>query len=183
MWSIWLITSHIAVLFQFIIIVTVTDAMPEKSPNYKISPKPCSGNMHEGTCMFVWECIRSEGQHIGMCVDTFMFGSCCAHNLTENIILPEPLVYNKPMKQPNKNKNPAAASSNNRPAYTSSSGSTILHRPHGTGTLVIRPSNNQKQPYHKPNYGTLGTSVLPSLSDNTISDQNTSSDITTGTKL
>jgi len=32
--------------------------------------------------MFVWECINTEGRHIGMCVDTFMFGSCCAHNLT-----------------------------------------------------------------------------------------------------
>lgn len=28
--------------------------------------------------MFVWECLQSEGRHIGMCVDTFMFGSCCA---------------------------------------------------------------------------------------------------------
>lgn len=42
----------------------------------------------EGTCMFVWECIKSEGYHIGMCVDTFMFGSCCAHNATENVIVP-----------------------------------------------------------------------------------------------
>lgn len=32
--------------------------------------------------MFVYECINSNGRHIGMCVDAFMFGSCCAHNLT-----------------------------------------------------------------------------------------------------
>ncbi|KAI4459274.1 transmembrane protease serine [Holotrichia oblita] len=48
----------------------------------------------EGTCMFVWECIKSEGYHIGMCVDTFMFGSCCAHNITENTVLPQ--YVNKP---------------------------------------------------------------------------------------
>lgn len=38
--------------------------------------------MNYGTCMFVWECIKSEGTHVGVCVDTFMFGSCCVHNET-----------------------------------------------------------------------------------------------------
>lgn len=71
--------------------------MPGSSNNFKISPKPCTGNSYEGTCMFVWECIKSEGQHVGMCVDTFMFGSCCAHNLTENIVMPQTVVY-KPTK-------------------------------------------------------------------------------------
>lgn len=36
--------------------------------------------------MFVWECIKSEGEHLGMCVDSFMFGSCCAHNQATNSI-------------------------------------------------------------------------------------------------
>lgn len=36
--------------------------------------------------MFVWECIKSEGTHVGVCVDTFMFGSCCVHNTTVNTI-------------------------------------------------------------------------------------------------
>lgn len=34
--------------------------------------------------MFVWECLKSEGKHLGMCVDGFMFGSCCGHNDTAN---------------------------------------------------------------------------------------------------
>jgi hypothetical protein len=54
---------------------------------YKISPKPCRvpGQPNvDGTCMFVWECIKSEGTHVGVCVDTFMFGSCCVHNATAN---------------------------------------------------------------------------------------------------
>ncbi|XP_043685501.1 serine proteinase stubble-like isoform X1 [Vespula pensylvanica] len=57
--------------------------------SYKISPKPCKvpgPGDHEGTCMFVWECIKSEGTHVGVCVDTFMFGSCCVHNSTVNSI-------------------------------------------------------------------------------------------------
>ncbi|XP_025158310.1 serine proteinase stubble isoform X2 [Harpegnathos saltator] len=56
---------------------------------YKISPKPCKvpgSEGKEGTCMFVWECIKSEGTHVGVCVDTFMFGSCCMHNTTVNAI-------------------------------------------------------------------------------------------------
>ncbi|XP_022900363.1 serine proteinase stubble isoform X2 [Onthophagus taurus] len=64
------------------------------APAYQISPKPCYVDGMEGTCMFVWECIKSEGYHIGMCVDTFMFGSCCAHNITENTVLPQ--YSNKP---------------------------------------------------------------------------------------
>lgn len=40
----------------------------------------------EGTCMFVWECIKSEGSHVGVCVDTFMFGTCCVVNATNNYI-------------------------------------------------------------------------------------------------
>nr|XP_031847367.1 serine proteinase stubble-like [Nomia melanderi] len=57
--------------------------------SYKITPKPCrvpGPETKEGTCMFVWECIKSEGTHVGVCVDTFMFGSCCVHNSTTNSI-------------------------------------------------------------------------------------------------
>lgn len=91
MWSRWFVSSQIFFLYR------LAQSMPGSSHNFKISPKPCSGNSYEGTCMFVWECIKSEGQHIGMCVDTFMFGSCCAHNLTDNIVLPQTVVY-KPTK-------------------------------------------------------------------------------------
>lgn len=69
-----------------------------RSQNFKINPKPCSIGLLEGTCMFVWECIKSEGRHMGMCVDSFMFGSCCAHNYTENIILPNSFSYTRPTK-------------------------------------------------------------------------------------
>lgn len=69
-----------------------------RSQNFKISPKPCSIGRIEGTCMFVWECIKSEGRHVGMCVDSFMFGSCCAHNYTDNIVLPNTFSYTRPTK-------------------------------------------------------------------------------------
>lgn len=54
---------------------------------YQISPKPCWVDGMEGTCMFVYECIKSEGYHIGMCVDSFMFGSCCAYNTSDNTVV------------------------------------------------------------------------------------------------
>lgn len=34
--------------------------------------------------MFMWDCIKSEGLHLGTCSDRFLFGSCCYHNSTTN---------------------------------------------------------------------------------------------------
>lgn len=52
-----------------------------------ISAKPCQNALGQiGTCMFMWDCIKSEGQHLGTCSDRFLFGSCCYHNSTFNDI-------------------------------------------------------------------------------------------------
>nr|XP_029718824.1 serine proteinase stubble-like isoform X2 [Aedes albopictus] len=81
MWSRW--TSSILLVLTY----WIAQASTGSSHNsFKINPKPCTVNGIEGTCMFVWECIKSEGQHVGVCMDSFMFGSCCSHNLTENVI-------------------------------------------------------------------------------------------------
>ena len=51
----------------------------------KIRPKLCNNAFgEEGTCMFVWECIKTEGKHLGTCMDGFLFGSCCGHNESYN---------------------------------------------------------------------------------------------------
>lgn len=44
----------------------------------RISNKSCRVAGQSGLCMFVWECIKKDGRHMGMCMDGFMFGSCCA---------------------------------------------------------------------------------------------------------
>ena len=111
MWSRWLVTILVILLYQFMLnelikLPRLTDAIPSggiggnhhTSQNFKISPKPCTVGGIDGTCMFVWECIRSEGQHVGMCVDSFMFGSCCSHNLTENVVMPQVFSYTRPTK-------------------------------------------------------------------------------------
>ncbi|XP_065581578.1 serine proteinase stubble-like isoform X2 [Artemia franciscana] len=54
--------------------------------SYKIEPKPCKVKALEGTCMFVWECLKTDGKAVGMCVDGFMFGSCCVHNQESNLL-------------------------------------------------------------------------------------------------
>lgn len=97
-----------------LLVCKLVNSMPGSSSNFKINPKPCTVNAFEGTCMFVWECIKSEGQHIGMCVDSFMFGSCCAHNLTENIVLPhQHFDFKPPIKKP---KPPSSSNTSNRPS-------------------------------------------------------------------
>ncbi|XP_030376359.1 serine proteinase stubble, partial [Scaptodrosophila lebanonensis] len=111
----------------------------QRSQNFKISPKPCSFGRIEGTCMFVWECIKSEGRHVGMCVDSFMFGSCCTHNYTDNIVLPQTMfAYTRPTRPLNLRPPP-------QPYKPAISGMTTIERPHGAGTLVIRPSG----PHHQ----------------------------------
>lgn len=96
-----------------LVLFRLGDAMPGSTTNFRIRPKPCSVNALDGTCMFVWECIKSEGQHLGVCVDSFMFGSCCAHNLGANSVAPtsasvagQHFDLKKPSKKP---KPPAAA--------------------------------------------------------------------------
>lgn len=75
-------------LFHLVLFVSLflVSRVPQIS-TLKINPKPCSNAIgEEGTCMFVWECIKTEGKHLGTCVDGFLFGSCCGHNDTSNDI-------------------------------------------------------------------------------------------------
>ncbi|XP_039754757.1 serine proteinase stubble isoform X1 [Pararge aegeria] len=45
--------------------------------SYQMSRKSCSVGGARGACMWVQECNRVGGIHAGVCVDGFMFGSCC----------------------------------------------------------------------------------------------------------
>ncbi|XP_075144916.1 serine proteinase stubble [Haematobia irritans] len=139
-----------------------------RSQNFKISPKPCSIGRIEGTCMFVWECIKSEGRHVGMCVDSFMFGSCCAHNYTDNIVLPNTFSYTRPTKpigMGSMNHRPRPPQHPHKPSIM---GMTTIERPHGAGTLVIRPSGPHHQgPLGKPKPSLSSTSAAPATSSTT----------------
>ncbi|XP_056638685.1 serine proteinase stubble-like [Diorhabda sublineata] len=94
-------TTWCSLRMVFLVLVLVSEWLPtsssaaysskRKDQAYQINPKPCWVDGQEGTCMFVYECINTDGYHIGMCVDTFMFGSCCAHNSTQNTVIPSQL--------------------------------------------------------------------------------------------
>ncbi|CAK1585188.1 unnamed protein product [Parnassius mnemosyne] len=49
----------------------------EQFYSYQMSRKSCSVGVARGACMWVQECNRVGGTHVGVCVDGFMFGSCC----------------------------------------------------------------------------------------------------------
>ena len=51
---------------------------------FSIAQRSCRVAGESGTCMFVWECLKTEGKHLGMCMDGFMFGSCCVHDDDQN---------------------------------------------------------------------------------------------------
>ena len=63
------------------------------SGGYKIAPRACEVSGVQGTCMFVWECLKTDGQHLGMCMDGFMFGSCCVHDTADNVIRQRPIKH------------------------------------------------------------------------------------------
>lgn len=71
------------------------------------------------------------------------------------------------------------------------SGSTVIHRPHGSGMLVIRPSNQKRPTSQSHSYAystkkpiiiqsTATSATSPNLSENTVPDLDTASSISTG---
>lgn len=166
-------SSLIIVLINFLIIkVSIVVAA---SQNFKISPKPCIVGGIDGTCMFVLECIRSEGRHLGMCMDGFMFGSCCAHNLTDNFIFPPSTPFRPPNKPTNKYKPTKNPISDNKP---NSYGTLTIQRPNGSGTLVIRQPQNPQKPFKTKTTTTkasIATTRKPFTTKNPLDNFNDSS--------
>nr|XP_040569289.1 serine proteinase stubble-like isoform X1 [Lepeophtheirus salmonis] len=69
------------------------DHLPTQSRHrqgFSIAPRGCEVDGTRGTCMFVWECLKTDGSHLGMCMDGFMFGSCCIHDESKNMLLENP---------------------------------------------------------------------------------------------
>ena len=135
----------------------VLTASSSQKENLKISPKPCTVSGFEGTCMFVWDCINTDGQHLGMCMDRFMFGSCCAHNLADNFVLPQSTPFrppSKPTTSTNKLRPP------NKPNQPNRHGTLTIQRPNGADTLVIRQPQ-KPQSYYRPTSRTTSTTRRP----------------------
>lgn len=139
-------SSILLVVINLLIKISLETTAQVASQNFKISPKPCVVGNVDGTCMFVWECIKSEGIHLGMCMDGFMFGSCCAHNLKDNFVLPPSTPFRPPNKPTNKYKPSKVPTSKPNKPSSSNHGTVTIQRPNGSGTLVIRQPQNQHKP-------------------------------------
>lgn len=64
---------------------------------------PCisrKSNNQMGVCMFAIDCLKSNGTHLGTCVDRFYFGSCClitnTHEILDNRIETDVLDHREP---------------------------------------------------------------------------------------
>ncbi len=143
-------SSIYLVIINLLIKVSFERTAQVASQNFKINPKPCVVGNVDGTCMFVLECIKSEGIHLGMCMDGFMFGSCCAHNLKDNFVLPPSTPFRPPSKPTNKYKPSKVPTSKPNKPNSSSYGTVTIKRPNGSGTLVIRQPQNQKPFHNRP---------------------------------
>lgn len=140
-WSCW--KASITILVLNLVIKSTLAASSQYNQNFKISPKPCAVSGVDGTCMFVWECIKSDGVHLGMCMDGFMFGSCCGHNLTENFVLPPSTPFRPSLKPTT----PVKLKPSKTPNTPNKHGTLTIQRPNGSGTLVIRQPLQPQRPF------------------------------------
>ncbi|XP_022648505.1 serine proteinase stubble-like [Varroa jacobsoni] len=70
--------STIPDLYMSLILVVVVLFVPMSIGAKMGAKKSCSNAQGEkGRCMFVWECIKTDGKHLGTCTDGFLYGSCC----------------------------------------------------------------------------------------------------------
>ncbi|KAH1029205.1 hypothetical protein HUJ05_002484 [Dendroctonus ponderosae] len=145
--------------------VPAAESTSSDRQGYQINPKPCWVDGQEGTCMFVYECIKSEGYHIGMCVDAFMFGSCCAYNVTSNALgaasKPQVLYTTPTLHQPTTRKPIKItsmgfySSSHLRPTRPSSHATTEAgtSKQHSISvSLNVRPGSSSRQPTQPPRH-------------------------------
>ncbi|CRL02399.1 CLUMA_CG015395, isoform A [Clunio marinus] len=137
-WSRW--KASIIIFIINLLTESLLAGSSHNNKNFRISPKPCVVSEIEGTCMFVWECIKSEGTHLGMCMDGFMFGSCCAHNLTDNFVLPPSTPF-RPQIKPTSPVKLRPSNKPNKPNHLA------IQRPNGSGTLVIRQPLQPQRPF------------------------------------
>ncbi|XP_025835896.1 serine proteinase stubble [Agrilus planipennis] len=149
----------------------------QRNRDYHIKPKPCWVDGVKGTCMFVYECIKTEGYHIGMCVDTFMFGSCCAHNTSDNFVPADldtskpAVLYTPPSQSTSKNQKPnlSHSSSVNNKHTSSLSGRpqhsilTVSLNMRQNGSLPSPSTQSPPRPHNNGDTFTLSNDILDSF--------------------
>lgn len=142
--------------------------------------------------MFVWECVKTEGTPLGMCMERFMFGSCCAHDLDNNVV-PKPslssmiatMASNYP--PPTVPKNISSAATPSPPSIlTTLITSVVPARANSTNkteldTEKIKPLSGQPLtiPTDTPTDATLSNELAPTTSSGSSTVTSSPSDGTT----
>lgn len=134
--------------------IFISSLLAASSQYFRINPNPCTVGEVDGVCMFVWECIKSNGIHLGMCMDGFMFGSCCGHDLADNIFIPP----STPFIPPNKPTQAFTLKPTKSQSSSSKYGTFTIQKQNGNGFLVIR------QPPMQNPLKTETTSLRPTIS-------------------
>lgn len=166
-WSRWKASIIIIFILNLVIKSTLAaSSQYNQNQNFKISAKPCAVSGTDGTCMFVWDCIRSEGVHLGMCMDGFMFGSCCGHNLTDNFVLPPSTPF-RPSLKPTL---PVKLKPSKTPNKPNKHGTLTIQRPNGGGTLVIRQPLQPQRPFHSKSTTKRPTTTMTTNSLDNFND-------------
>ncbi|XP_046640163.1 serine proteinase stubble-like isoform X2 [Daphnia pulicaria] len=149
------------------------------TPSYQISRKPCYVKGQEGTCMFVWECVKTEGTPLGMCMERFMFGSCCAHDLDNNVV-PKPslssMIATMATNYPTPGGSPnviGAAKPNNLPVSMLTTLIASIPTWKGNSTNETAPESEKI-----PSPGLPSLAVSNWLSENTSTDSTFSNELT-----
>lgn len=142
--------------------IFISSSLAATSQYFRITPKPCTVSKVNGTCMFVWECIKSDGIHLGMCMDGFMFGSCCGHNLPHDVFIPP----STPFLPPNKPTAPPKFEPTKSPSSPSKYGSLTIQRPNGNGFLLIRQPLVSQNPFKTKTTSRRPSSTISSALDN-----------------
>ncbi|KAL3278895.1 hypothetical protein HHI36_016415 [Cryptolaemus montrouzieri] len=101
-----------------------------------------------------------------MCVDTFMFGSCCAHNTSVNFVVSNKnrpaVLYTTPSQQKQTTKKPSsqAKPSTISTSYSLKQHNTSFNRTHQMG-MSLRPGSSSRNPTSPPRH-----SMRPMSTDN-----------------
>ncbi|XP_075677672.1 serine proteinase stubble isoform X3 [Dermatophagoides pteronyssinus] len=119
--------------------------------------------------MFVWECIKTEGKHLGTCADGFLFGSCCGHNDQINSIPNDIPVVTVTSASTTTTTISSTTTNKLRPGshqsnITGVSTTTTTKKPWINSTITteipvtlsssLSSSHHHHYPYHKPSYTT-----------------------------
>ena len=114
-------------------------------PN-KMRPFPCKMYSKQGICMFIQDCAKLNGTHLGICVDGYIFGSCCStsKNVSHLISLQKPVLdtTNQPSAFVTKQPVSTSTTTTTKPSLTTGSIQQTTNFSSSTNTFKVPDTIN-----------------------------------------